>query len=54
VPDLAAMVLVELPRGKVHLFSRQSIEITGKLKLNAGDPEDFLYAVQDATVRPAR
>jgi hypothetical protein len=54
VPDLAAMVLVELPRGKVHLFSRQSIEITGKLKLNAGDPEDFLYAVQDATVRPVR
>jgi hypothetical protein len=45
VPEVTAMVLVELPPGKSLRFSREMVQVTGKLKLNATDPEDFLYKV---------
>ena len=52
-PEVTAMVLIELPPGKSQRFSRDMVQVTGKLKLNATDPEDFLYSVRGATVRPA-
>jgi hypothetical protein len=52
-PDLTAMVLVEMPPGKSHRFSREPIQVTGQLKHNAKDPEDFLYKVSGASVAAA-
>jgi hypothetical protein len=50
MPELAGMVLVELPRGKTHPISRESVRVTGRLELNFGDPERFLYSLEDAKV----
>jgi hypothetical protein len=50
-PELSAMVLVEMPLGKSRTFSRDPVRVTGKLKLNAADPEDFLYSIQGAAVQ---
>jgi len=50
MPELTHMVLVEMPEGKAARYSRERIRVTGKLKLNATDPENFLYLVQDAQV----
>lgn len=52
-PELSAMVLVEMPPGKSRTFSRNLVQVTGKLKLNAADPEDFLYSLQGAVVKAA-
>jgi len=52
-PDIVAMVLIEMPRGRTQRFNRDLVEVTGKLKLNATDPEDFLFAIQRATVKSA-
>jgi len=46
-------VLVELPPGKSRTFNREAIQITGRLKLNAKDPEDFLYKITGAAVASA-
>jgi hypothetical protein len=51
MPELAHIVLVEMPEGKAARFTRDRIRVTGKLKLNAGDPENFLYLVQEAQVK---
>jgi hypothetical protein len=53
MPDLVGMVLVELPEGKSGRFSRDAVRVTGKLMLNATDPENFLYVVRDAQVSAA-
>src|SRR5439155_15732317 len=53
MPELAAMVLVELPPGKGRTFNREAIRVTGRLKLNAKDPEDFLYKITGAAVDSA-
>lgn len=50
MPELMYMVLVEMPEGKSARYTRDRIKVTGKLKLNATDPENFLYLVQDAQV----
>jgi hypothetical protein len=50
MPDLAFMVLVEMPEGKSAKYTRDRLKVTGRLKLNSTDPEKFLYLVQDATV----
>jgi len=50
-PDMTAIVLVELPEGKTHHFTRGQIHVRGKLVLNASDPENFLYTIRDATIR---
>jgi len=54
VPELTSMLLVELPPGKLQTFTREPVQVTGQLRLNAADPEDFLYAVREATVQGAR
>jgi hypothetical protein len=50
MPEMTGIVLVELPDGKSHAYTRKPLRITGKLKLNADDPENFLYILRDAKV----
>jgi Flp pilus assembly protein TadD len=49
-PEMTAIVLVELPEGKAHHFTRGRVRVRGKLTLNARDPENFLYTIRDATI----
>lgn len=51
VPELTAMIYVELPLDKSLRFTRDLVEIRGKLKLNSTDPEDFLYQLQSTEVK---
>jgi hypothetical protein len=41
---------VELPVGKTASYSRGLLKVTGKLTLNATDPEAFLYTITRAEV----
>jgi tetratricopeptide (TPR) repeat protein len=50
MPSLNGMVLVELPEGKSIRLTRDPLKITGRLKLNSNDPENFLFSLVDATV----
>ncbi len=50
MPDVTGIVLVELPEGKSGRSTRERIKVTGKLQLNAHDPENFLYTIRDAKV----
>jgi hypothetical protein len=49
-PEMTAIVLVELPEGKTHPYTRGSVHVRGKLVLNARDPENFLYTIREAEV----
>jgi tetratricopeptide (TPR) repeat protein len=50
MPDITGIILVELPAGKSKAYTRTPIRITGKLKLNDSDPENFLYTISEASV----
>jgi Flp pilus assembly protein TadD len=50
-PEATAILLVELPEGKTHPYTREQVTIRGKLVLNARDPENFLYTIRDAEVQ---
>lgn len=50
MPELTGIVLVELPVGKLKSYSRNQIKVTGKLQLNATDPENFLYTISKAEI----
>jgi hypothetical protein len=50
MPEIAGIVLVDLPEGKTANFSRGRVKVTGKLKVNATDPENFLYTISKAKV----
>jgi hypothetical protein len=50
MPDLTGIVVVTVPAGKTTKFTRNVIKVTGVLKLNGTDPEDFLFSVSEATV----
>jgi hypothetical protein len=52
-PDMVGIVLVELPKGKTLAFTRGLVKVEGKLKLNASDPENFLYSISQAKVAEA-
>jgi hypothetical protein len=52
-PEIVNIVLVELPEDRTLRPTREQVRVTGKLVLNATDPENFLYTVKDATVRRA-
>jgi hypothetical protein len=49
-PETTGIVLVEMPGGKTRHFTRAQVRVTGRLTLNATDPENFLYILQDAKV----
>jgi tetratricopeptide (TPR) repeat protein len=50
MPEVTSIVYVELPRDKSTPIVRGLVRVTGRLRLNANDPEDFLYAVRQAKV----
>lgn len=52
MPDMTGIVFVELPAGQLHRATRDPVKVTGKLKLNDGDPESFLYTISEAKVVP--
>jgi hypothetical protein len=51
MPETTGIVYVEMPAGQAARFQRGMVRIDGRLRLNANDPEDFLYAVKEARVR---
>lgn len=52
-PETTAILSVELPEGKTFRYTRDAVTVSGRLKLNASDPENFLYIIVDAEIRPA-
>ena len=50
LPDSTGILCVDLKQGKTIQLTRQAIKITGTLKLNRDDPEDFFFAVTNAEV----
>lgn len=50
MPEVNGIVLVELPQDKTFRYTRSVVTVTGKLKLNSTDPEDFLFTIKDAKV----
>jgi hypothetical protein len=50
MPEITAMVLIEMPEAKTHTYTRGQLKVKGKLKLNGNDPENFLYTLKDAKV----
>jgi tetratricopeptide (TPR) repeat protein len=47
-PEVTGIVLVELPKDKTRAYTRARLRVTGTLKLNATDPENFLYTIREA------
>jgi hypothetical protein len=50
MPEITGIVLVELAPGKTGTFTRGLVKVVGRLSLNTGDPESFLYRIQQAKV----
>jgi hypothetical protein len=50
-PEPAGIVFVELAGGKPIPVRRGRVKVEGTLKLNASDPEEFLYTLTGASVR---
>lgn len=53
VPEMTAIVFVEMPANKAASFTRSLVKVTGTLKLNSTDPENFLYTISNAKVAEA-
>jgi hypothetical protein len=53
MPEMTGIVLVVLDGGKGAAFTRGLVKVVGKLKLNAKDPENFLYSVGQAKAAEA-
>lgn len=49
-PEPTGIILIELPEGKTHPYTRSQVHVRGKLTLNATDPENFLYTIRDTEV----
>jgi hypothetical protein len=49
-PEATGIMLIELPAGKTRHLTRGLVRVTGRLNLNATDPENFLYILRDAKV----
>jgi tetratricopeptide (TPR) repeat protein len=52
MPETTGIVYVEMPAGQAVPLRRGLLRLTGRLTLNATDPEDFLYAIRDARIGP--
>jgi hypothetical protein len=50
MPGIANIVLVEQPVGKTRHLTRAAVRVTGVLRLNSNDPENFLYTIKDAKI----
>jgi hypothetical protein len=49
-PEVTSIVFVELRKGKTKAYTREMVKVTGKLVLNATDPENFLYTISEAKI----
>ena len=52
-PPPTGLLYVELPAGKTTTIRRGLVKVEGRLKLNATDPEDFLFTLKDGKVGDA-
>lgn len=50
MPDITGIVFASIEPGHAIKFTRNVIKVTGKLKLNSSDPEEFLFTIADAKV----
>ncbi len=50
MPEMAGIILIELPSGQTQAFTRSALRITGQLSLNRDDPENLLYTIKSAKV----
>ena len=50
MPGMTGIVLIELEEGKTLRYTRGPLRVTGRLTLNATDPERFLFLVGEAKV----
>jgi hypothetical protein len=53
MPELNSIVFVELPEGKTFTNTKTLVKVTGTLKLNKTDPENFLYTLEGAKASAA-
>jgi hypothetical protein len=53
VPEATGIVFAELPPGKTTTYTRGLVKVTGTLKLNSTDPENFLYLLTRVKVAEA-
>lgn len=53
MPEITGIVFVELPADKSIRLTRDPLKVEGTLKLNATDPEDFLFTIKKAKVTKA-
>jgi hypothetical protein len=53
MPEVNGIVYVELPKDKTATYTRGLVKVSGKLALNASDPENFLYTISNARVSAA-
>jgi tetratricopeptide (TPR) repeat protein len=49
-PEPTGILLVELPEGKTHPYTRDRVTVRGKLRLNATDPENFIYTIREGEI----
>jgi hypothetical protein len=52
-PEITGIVLVEMADGKSASFTRGLVKVAGKLKLNATDPESFIFTLSKSKVTEA-
>lgn len=50
MPEMTGIVFVELKEGSSVPYTRNQVKVTGRLVLNAADPESFLFTIQEARV----
>jgi len=48
MPETTGILYIEMPNGETTRFQRGLMRVTGRLHLNTGDPEDFLFTVKEA------
>ena len=53
-PDLTGMVFITMKDNNTTRFTRDVIQVTGTLKLNNTDPEEFMFSIVDASVQQPR
>ncbi len=50
MPEMTGIVFVELKEGSSVPYTRNQVKVTGRLVLNAADPESFLFTIREAQV----
>ncbi len=53
-PDLTGLVFITMKENSTTRFTRDVIQVTGKLKLNNNDPDEFMFSIVEASVNQPR